>query len=124
MRSALESERRQKYTSWMHRRHFITSTVGATLMASSSSAHAQTTAPTTAAPDVYLWRQYVLRTGTQLSRLGDFLQHAAIPALNRLGHSPIGVFEVTFGLPTPTVFVLTPAMSLDALLARESKLEK
>jgi hypothetical protein len=108
----------------MHRRHFITSTVGATLMASSSSAHAQTTAPASAAPDVYLWRQYVLRTGTQLSRLGDFLQHAAIPALNRLGHSPIGVFEVTFGLPTPTVFVLTPSASIERLMSIEARLDR
>src|SRR3954467_11674969 len=107
----------------MHRRHFITSTVGATLMAASSSAHAQTTASGGRTPDVYLWRQYVLRTGTQLGRLADFLQNAAIPALNRLGHSPIGVFEVTFGLPTPTVFVLTPSVSLDGLVSIEGSLD-
>jgi len=73
---------------------------------------------------VYLWRQYVLRTGTQLGRLADFLQNAAIPALNRLGHSPIGVFEVTFGLPTPTVFVLTPSSSIDNLMSLEARLDR
>src|SRR3954466_8115977 len=108
----------------MHRRHFITSTVGATLMAASSSAHAQTTASGGRTPDVYLWRQYVLRTGTQLGRLADFLQNAAIPALNRLGHSPIGVFEVTFGLPSPTIFVLTPSASLDRLVSIEASLDR
>jgi hypothetical protein len=71
-----------------------------------------------------MWRQYALRTGTQSARLADFLRNAAIPALNRLGHSPIGVFEVTFGLPTPTVFMLTPSASLDTLLANETKLER
>src|SRR5688500_5693197 len=76
------------------------------------------------APHVYEWRQYTLRTGTQPRRLADYLQNALIPALNRLGHSPVGVFEVTFGLPSPTVFVLTPFASADALAAKESLLDK
>ena len=109
----------------MHRRHFLTSTVGATLMAASSSAHAQTTAPGgPAARRLSVAPGTVLRTGTQLGRLSDFLQNAAIPALNRLGHSPIGVFEVTFGLPTPTVFVLTPSSSIDSLISIESRLDR
>jgi hypothetical protein len=95
--------------------------LGATLAAAGSRASAQAQAK---APDLYMWRQYVLRTGTQPRRLADFLQNAAIPALNRLGHSPIGVFEVTFGLPSPTVFVLTPSSSLDSLLAIEAGLER
>ena len=75
-------------------------------------------------PEFYVWRQYILRTGTQPRRLADFLQNAAIPALNRLGHKPVGVFEVVFGLPSPGVFVLTPSASLDALQAIEAGLEK
>ena len=75
-------------------------------------------------PHIYEWRQYSLRTGTQPRRLADYLQNALIPALNRLGHTPIGVFEVTFGLPAPTVFVLTPFASADAFAARESLLDK
>ncbi len=87
-------------------------------------AHGQSAATSAdRAPSVYEWRQYSLRTGTQARRLDDYLQGALIPALNRLGHSPIGVFQVTFGLPTPTVFVLTPAASADAFAARESKLD-
>ena len=80
------------------------------------------TAP--AAPQIYEWRQYSLRTGTQPRRLADYLQNAVVPALNRLGHTPVGVFEVMFGLPSPTVFVLTPFASGDALAARESLLDK
>ena len=75
-------------------------------------------------PEFYVWRQYLLKNGTQPRRLAEFLQGAAIPALNRLGHTPIGVFEVTFGLPAPTVFVLTPSSSLDSLLAIEAGLER
>jgi hypothetical protein len=75
-------------------------------------------------PEFYVWWQFILRTGTQPRRLADFLQNAAIPALNRLGHKPVGVFEVVFGLPSPGVFVLTPSSSLDALQAIEAGLEK
>ena len=79
---------------------------------------------TAAAPVIYEWRQYSLRTGTQPRRLAEYLQNALIPALNRLGHTPVGVFEVTFGLPTPTVFVLTPFADAAALAAKESLLDK
>ena len=79
--------------------------------------------PVAASPDVYVWRQYILKAGTQPRRLADYLQ-AVIPALNRLGHSPIGVFDVVFGLPSPTTFVLTPSTSLPHMLEIESGLEK
>jgi len=109
----------------MERRHFITSTLGATFMAATSnSSSAQTQNVNTRTPELYVWRQYLLRTGTQLGRLADYLQNAAIPALNRLGHSPIGVFEVMFGLPTPAVFDLTPASSLESLASTETGLER
>src|SRR3954471_22896716 len=80
-----------------------------------------------AAPSFYEWRQYSLRTGTELRRLDEYLQTALIPALNRLGHTPIGVFQVTFGLPTPTVFVLTPSTpsgGVQSLFAREGRLDQ
>lgn len=82
--------------------------------------------PSTAAdagPLVYEWRQYSMRTGTQARRLDEYLQNALVPALNRLGHAPVGVFQVTFGLPTPTTFVLTPFASAEAWLARDAKLD-
>jgi hypothetical protein len=79
-----------------------------------------------AAPSVYEWRQYSLRNGTGARRLDDYLQNALLPALNRIGHAPVGVFQVTFGLPSPTFFVLTPSTAgggADSLLAREAKLD-
>ena len=81
-------------------------------------------AGTGAGPELYVWRQYVVRNGTQPQRLAEFLKGAAIPALNRLGHSPIGAFEVVAGAPSPTVFVLTPSASLERLAAIEAGLEK
>jgi hypothetical protein len=87
-------------------------------------AMAQGTGGAKVTPEFYVWRQYILRTGTQPRRLAEFLQGAALPALNRLGHTPIGVFEVLAGLPSPTVFVLTPSSSLEGLLAIEAGLER
>jgi hypothetical protein len=75
------------------------------------------------APEFYVWRQFIVRTGTQPQRLAEFLKNAAIPALNRLGHTPIGVFEVVAGVPSPSVFVLTPSASLDKMAAIEAGLE-
>ena len=81
-------------------------------------------APRQGSPDILLWWQYSLKTGTQPRRVADFLQNAAVPALNRAGASPVGVFEVTFGLPTPTVFVLAPFATPGALFSLEAALDK
>ena len=109
----------------MDRRTLLTSLVGGAIAgaAGTKEAAAQATAEA-GAPEFYLWRQYTLRNGTQPRRLAEFLKGAALPALNRIGHQPIGVFDVTFGMPTPTVFVLTPSTSLEHMLAIESGLEK
>jgi hypothetical protein len=109
----------------MERRTFLTSALGTGLMAAGGSMGATGQGGAgAAAPEFYLLRQYILRTGTQPRRLADYLQNAAIPALNRLGHRPIGVFEVVFGLATPGVFVLIPSASLDGLAAIEARLDK
>ena len=86
----------------MERRTFMSSMFSAAAMAgigASGAPVAQGTPPGSA--KFYVWRQYVLRNGTQMRRLADFVQNAAIPALNRLGHKPVGVFEVVAGMPTP-----------------------
>jgi hypothetical protein len=107
----------------VERRDFLTSTLGTAIVAAAGTGARAQTPGAKAMPEFYVWRQYVLKQGTQARRLAEFLQ-AAIPALNRLGHSPIGVFEVLFGLPTPGVFVLTPSSSLDAMAAVEAELQK
>jgi hypothetical protein len=109
----------------VERREFVSSVLGTTVLAaagiSATAGDQSTNEPTS--PALYVWRQYILRTGTQPRRVADFLQNAAIPALNRLGHTPIGVFEVVTGLPTPSVFVLTPFNTADALASVERGLE-
>jgi hypothetical protein len=75
------------------------------------------------AAEFYVWRQFIIRNGPQPRRLAEFLQGAAIPALNRLGHKPIGAFEVVAGVPGPSLFLLIPLASLDALAALEAGLD-
>ena len=106
----------------MERRNFMTSMLALAASGSGSTDAATGAQGTqTAPPEYYLWRQYILRNGTGPRRVADYLQNAAIPALNRLGHSPIGVFEVVAGVPGPTLFVLTPLPTLDSLGTIEAR---
>jgi NIPSNAP len=110
----------------VERRTFLTTTLGTSLLSSASALSAggdQATAGTPRSPELYVWRHYQLRTGAQPRRLLDFLQSAAIPALNRLGMTPIGVFETVVGPASPGVFVLTPVTSADTFVGLEQALE-
>jgi hypothetical protein len=90
--------------------------------AAAHAASAQPQKPST--PEFYVWRQFVLRTGTQPRRLAAFLEGAALPALNRLGHTPVGVFEVVAGVPSPSVFVLIPCPTAESALTLETRLQQ
>src|SRR5262249_3373111 len=45
-----------------------------------------------------------------------------IPAANRLGIKPVGVFNLAVGPETPAMYVLLPSASLDALVNLEARL--
>jgi hypothetical protein len=109
----------------MDRRDFVVTMAAGVIGTTGTAAEtgAQQSA-STSTPEFYLWRQYILRNGAAPRRLADYLQNAAIPALNRLGHSPIGVFEVVAGVPGPSTFMLTPLPALETLATLESRLEK
>jgi hypothetical protein len=103
----------------------MTSTLAMPLLSGfSDSLSAGQAAPPSVTPELYVWRQYVLRTGSQPRRLHEFLEKAAVPALGRLGVAPIGVFETVVGPLQPCVFVLTPFATLDAVLGMEDALER
>ena len=42
--------------------------------------------------DYYELRQFIIENEAQKKKLDTFLKEAAIPALNRLGMKPVGVF--------------------------------
>lgn len=112
----------------MERRQFMSSIIGTGIAAAaagvSSGVAGQGASRETVVPELYVWRQYNVRNGPQPRRLADFLQNAAIPALNRLGHKPVGVFEVVAGMPSPTVFMMTPFASADAVATLDASLDR
>jgi hypothetical protein len=78
----------------MKRRSFVKSTIiggaAATVLPLASQASSQT--KETMSADYYELRVYSLSTADQQKLVEDYLQNAAIPALNRLGVKHVGVF--------------------------------
>jgi hypothetical protein len=66
------------------------------------------------APEFYELRLYHLRRGPKQKVFDDFYREAAIPAMNRIGLGPIGVFTVATGPDSPTMYVLIPHRSIES----------
>lgn len=90
-------------------------------MSSTLPARAETESKT--AREYYELRQYHLRQGPMLKRFDDFYRDTALPAWNRAGVSPVGVFDLAVGPDAPTKYVLLPFKSPDALAAAHDKFE-
>lgn len=108
----------------MERRTFVTSVVGAAVLGGLTKAEEGQGTAAKGKPEFYVWRQYILRAGTGPRRLAEYLDKALIPTLNRLGHRPVGVFEAVVGVPSPTVFTLTPVASLESVGTLHADLQK
>jgi len=63
--------------------------------------------------DYYELRQFIIENETQKKKLDSFLKEAAIPALNRLGLKPVGVFYPAEGISP--VYVLLRFKSLETV---------
>ncbi len=108
----------------MERRKILTASVAAASMAlGGPRLFGQTTA--TAASDgreYYLLRCYRTVWGAPARIVHDFLRSALVPAANRLGIKPIGVFNVTIGDYMPRIYVLLPSTSLEMLANLDERL--
>src|SRR4051812_20184276 len=71
--------------------------------------------PSAAAPQWFELRTIRLRQGTQPKLVNDFLAEVTLPAWQRAGAGPVGVFEVTVGPQMPSLVVLIPHQSPAAL---------
>lgn len=123
----------------MHRREFLSTSLGVPLLVSGlgtagdprptdglaafPASQEKPVTPSSPAPQFYLWRQYTLRNGPQQARMAAFMKDAAVPALNRLGCQPVGVFEALIGPTAPATCVLVPHASAETLLSLDAKLE-
>jgi hypothetical protein len=72
--------------------------------------------------EYYELRKYRLFSGPQVKLTEDYVAHALIPALNRLGLTPIGAFSLTIGPETPTLYVLIPGTNLQTLATTDLQL--
>jgi len=72
--------------------------------------------------EFYELRIYEMQTGNRQTVLNDYLSEAAIPAWNRLGIKPVGVFNVVSGSNALSLYVLIPYPSLEAFLSAPAKL--
>lgn len=102
----------------MNRRTFLTTFVGAAASISSATIAGQENA-TPKGREYYELRQYSVQAGRQRKILDAFLSDALVPALNRLGIKPVGVFDVQIGATSPCCYVLMPAASVETLATAE-----
>lgn len=76
----------------MDRRHFMTASgalAATSVLSATGSADAQDATPR----DYYEMRHYSFETDAQIAGFHGFMEKAAIPAYNRIGINPVGVFE-------------------------------
>ena len=88
---------------------------------------AQPVAAPTSSPasrEFYELRRYHLTQGPQTALAEAFFAKALIPALNRLGLSPIGAFRLDIGPETPSFYLLIPSPSVEILVTADLHLAK
>ena len=73
-------------------------------------------------PQYYELRVYTTQSAQQQQRVSDYWRNSAVPAYNRLGIRPIGVFTELEDSPTNKVYVLIPYDSPGAYAAVPAKL--
>jgi hypothetical protein len=78
--------------------------------------------PADKASEYYELRRYHLRRGPGQQLVDAYLRDAALPAWQRAGAGPIGVFTVTIGANSPSFYVVIPHKSLDAFGALPGRL--
>lgn len=109
----------------VRRRQFLTrSLAAATASTVGSFVEPASSQQTTGLPhrQFYELRQYRLQNGPQTKLIDDFLSGALIPALNRLGITPVGAFHLDIGPETPTLYLLLPSSDCELLATADLRL--
>ncbi len=74
--------------------------------------------------EYYQLRRYVLTNGFQRKLADDYFRDALVPALNRLGITPVGIFSVAIGPEMPAMYVLMPSPLAESLVNVELHLSQ
>lgn len=105
----------------MQRRNFLTASLAATAAAAVRGASAQTAL--TGNQEFYQIRRYQLQSGPQGKLTSDYFS-VLIPALNRMGMTPVGAMQLKFGPETPAYYLVIPSRSVEALATIDQQLAK
>jgi hypothetical protein len=104
----------------MNRRAFLSSSLAAAGAGTfSATGQAQSAG---AGRELYELRLYHLRT-TQRQDFTQYLRDVSVPALNRAGINPVGVFSVSFGPGSPSLWLLLPHKSMESVVTLGDKLQ-
>jgi len=108
----------------MNRRKFLHSSLTVSALAGAAIPAARQVAAAEARPEqeLYELRAYRLKPESDGGLLHRFLEKAAIPAWNRIGCQPVGVFTEIEPKEGPTVFVLIPHASMSAFAQSTARL--
>jgi hypothetical protein len=106
----------------MNRRRFLAGSIVSAAAASLPLQAAQEQAPAAGMPgEFYEIRRYRILSGPQRRLADDYFRDALIPALNRLGIQPVGVFSSSIG-EDPSFFLFLPAARAELLVSIEHRL--
>lgn len=106
----------------IERRRFLTSALVAGAAALPEALQSQETKSAAGSLEYYVLRHYHLTSGPQRKLTDSYLKDALMPALNRLGISPVGVFGLEIGPGSPSLYVLLPGTSLETLVTADLRL--
>lgn len=108
----------------MKRREFLKTSLTVSTIAGVSAAGLTTVSAKSSSSkrEYYELRIYRLKSGAKSDGLDAYLEKAAIPAWNRSGAKPVGVFTEKEPKDAPAVYVLIPHPSLDAFVKATSQL--
>src|ERR1700719_686409 len=109
----------------MQRRRFLASSVPASALAATQPASylgAAEDATKKNGREFYQLRRYHVITGPQRKLCDDFFRDVLIPAVSRLGIGPVGVFDLSIGPETPSIYILMPSIAAETLATAETHL--
>jgi NIPSNAP len=107
----------------MKRREFLASSLAASTTASFACGPAGGGGEK-GAREFYELRYYQLRRGKGVELTHNYVRDAEIPALNRIGILPIGVFNMMIGPGSPSLYVLIPHRSLASVFTAGERLRQ
>jgi len=97
----------------MKRRTFIRTSVAGSLLAGTATLPTASAQNAGGAQQILELRRYELKTADQRALVDDYLQKAYVPAVNRIGIKPVGVFYEMPEANDLSVYRLTPFASLE-----------